>query len=57
VPIHNYFNTFSIEIVNQLNKGIFYESLQDVVLARYDIRVPDIKDLFRGSRTDNNSIF
>ena len=44
--MHNYFNTISIEVVNQLNKGWIREYQQEVVISQFDIRIPDIKHLY-----------
>lgn len=46
IPIHNHFETLSIEIVNQKNKGFFTEYQEKIRLAKYDIRIPDILELF-----------
>jgi hypothetical protein len=43
IPIHNYFNTLTIEIVNQLSKGWIRKYKQEFVLAKFDIRLPDIR--------------
>jgi hypothetical protein len=45
LPVHSYFSTLSIELVNQINKGWFRDYQQEFVLARYDIRLPDISAL------------
>lgn len=58
--MHNYFNTISIEVVNQLNKGWIREYQQEVVISQFDIRIPDIKHLYdeenKKSINDQNSL-
>lgn len=44
--MHNYFNTITIEVVNQLNRGWIRETKQEVVISQFDIRIPDIKHLY-----------
>lgn len=46
VPIHNYFGSITIEVVNQINKGWFTDHQQEHVLAKFNIKIPDIKKLY-----------
>ena len=43
IPIHNNFNTLTVEVVSTLSKGWIRKYKQDFVLAKFQIRLPDIK--------------
>ena len=45
MPIHNYFGTIQIEVVNQNARGVFYEKQEQNILAKFEIRGPDIHSL------------
>lgn len=40
--MHNTFNTLKVEVVNSLNDGWLRNHVKDVVIAQFDIRLPDI---------------
>ena len=44
IPVHNYFGTLTIEIVNRSTKAKAYvfNTAVDYVLVRYDIRIADL---------------
>ena len=42
IPVHNTFNTLKVEVINSLNDGWLRNHVKDVVIAQFDIRLPDI---------------
>jgi len=54
IPVHNYFNSLCLEVYNQLNKGWFREYTQRMVIARFELRIPDIHLLNSPSETNLN---
>ena len=57
LPIHNYFHSITIEIVNQLSKGWFREYQQEYVIERFDIRIPDIHLLHHEVPSSKDHVF
>ena len=45
--MHNTYNTLKVEVINSLNDGWLRNHVKDVVIASFEIRLPDIdKDPF-----------
>ena len=42
IPVHNHFNTLRIDVINMLNDGWFREHVKEIVIASFEIRLPDI---------------
>ena len=45
IPVHNYFGTLTIEIVNTVNKTrLLVDRINEYVLAKYEIRLADLQN-------------